>query len=116
MNKFGNTKVEINGEKFDSKREARRYQELLLLQRAGKISNLQRQVKYMLVPGYYEVNEKTKKTRCIEREVSYVADFVYTNCETGEEVVEDTKGYITPEYKIKRKLMLWEFGIKILET
>ena len=114
--KYGNTKTTVDGITFDSKKEASRYQQLRLLEKAGKISNLQRQVKYILVPGYYEKNEKTNRTRCVEREVSYVADFVYVDCETGEKVVEDTKGYRTPDYKIKRKLMLWEYGIKIHET
>lgn len=110
MNKYGNTKVTINGEKFDSKREARRYNELLLLQKAGKISNLQRQVKYTLVPSQ-RIDGKV-----VERECYYTADFVYRDTSTGKEVVEDSKGVRTKDYIIKRKLMLWKHGIKIVET
>ena len=104
VNKYRNTKVEVNGIEFDSKKEARRYQELILLQRAGKVKDLQLQVKYELIP-------KQKG----ERSCSYIADFVYKN-ENGETIVEDTKGIRTPEYVIKRKLMLYIHKIKIKEV
>lgn len=106
--KYHNTKVKINGEIFDSKKEAARWQELLLLQRAGKISHLNRQVTYELIPSQY-IDGK-----CVERSVKYVADFVYH--QDGQLVVEDTKGMKTPEYVLKRKLMLSVYGIRIKEV
>ena len=106
--KYHNKKVTINGEIFDSKKEAARWQELLLLQRAGKISHLNRQVTYELIPSQY-IDGK-----CVERSVKYVADFVYK--ENGQLIVEDTKGMKTPEYIIKRKLLLSVYGIRIKEV
>ena len=104
MSKYGNVKFRGH----DSKKEARRAQELWLLQRAGQISNLRQQVTFELIPAQY-INGK-----CVERACRYVADFVYT--QDGKTVVEDVKGYKTPDYIIKRKLMLHVFGIRILET
>ena len=93
---------------FDSKKEAARYAELALMQRAGIISDLRRQVKYELIPSQY------KDGKCIYRSSSYIADFVYE--QNGETVVEDTKGFKTPEYIIKKKLMYYIHGIFIKET
>ncbi len=107
--KYHNKKVIIDGIKFDSKKEANRYQELKLMQRAGIISDLQRQVKYVLIPS-----QKGDDGRVIERPCTYIADFVYID-ENGKKVVEDTKGYRTSDYKIKRKLMLYIHGVKINE-
>ena len=117
--KYNNKKVIVNGIKFDSQKEAKRYQELSLLEKAGAISDLQTQVKFLLIPTQYEIVERSADgrpivTRCIERECSYYADFVYF--QNGEQVVEDTKGFKTPEYIIKRKLMLFKYGIKINEV
>lgn len=109
MNKFHARKVTVNGIKFDSKKEANRYCELKLLQRAGKIQNLQRQVRYLLIPAQYD--EEGKK---IESYCNYIADFVYK--ENGKLVVEDVKGVRTKEYIIKRKLMLSVYGIRIKEV
>ena len=81
-----------------------------MLQRAGKISNLQRQVKYTLIPSQ-RIDGKV-----VERECYYTADFVYRDTGTGKEIVEDSKGMRTKEYIIKRKLMLYKNGIRILET
>lgn len=108
MNKYHNIKTYLNGEKFDSRKEASRWKELCLMQRAGLITNLNRQVNYILIPSQY-IDGK-----CVERSVSYVADFVYK--QNGELIVEDTKGKKTPEYVIKRKLMLQVYGIRIKET
>lgn len=110
--KYNNKKVTVDGITFDSVKEARRYAELLLLQRSGKIKDLRRQWKYVLIPSQYA--EVDGKRKCIERECTYVADFVYL--QDGEIIVEDTKGFRTPEYKIKRKLMLKVHGIRIKET
>lgn len=107
--KYHNRKTVVNGHTFDSKKEAKRYSELLLLERAGAIHDLRTQVKYVLIPS-----QRSKETgKVIERECSYKADFVYT--EGGETVVEDVKGYRTKEYIIKRKLMLHVHGIRIRE-
>lgn len=122
-NKYNNTKVTVDGESFDSKKEARRYCELKLLERAGEIINLERQVKYILIPAQYESYDRYGKKgqplkqgqRLLEKECSYVADFKYQDAHTGELIVEDTKGVRTKDYIIKRKLMLKEFGIKIKE-
>lgn len=108
MTKYKNFKVTVDGEKFDSRKEAGRWKELLLMQRAGLITDLNRQVHYLLIPAQF-INGV-----CVERSVSYVADFVYK--ENGQLVVEDTKGLKTDVYIIKRKLMLSVYGIRIRET
>lgn len=119
-NKYSNKKVVVDGVTFDSKREANRYQELLLLERVGAIKNLKTQVKYTLIPAQYEKVWKPRKKayekgKCLERECSYIADFVYVDIKSGEIVVEDTKGFKTKDYIIKRKLMLYVHDIKIKE-
>lgn len=123
--KYHNIKTKtFDGIEFDSRKEARRWNELKLLERAGEITNLQRQVKYTLIPSQYETIERYSKdgkrlkdgTKLIERECSYVADFVYVDNRTGETVVEDTKGVKTKDYILKRKLMLWVRKIKIKEV
>jgi hypothetical protein len=94
--------IKTNG--YDSKREAKRAEELKLMQRAGVISDLQEQVRYELVPK-----------QSGERAVHYVADFVYRD-KAGTIVVEDVKGMKTDAYVIKRKLMLHVHGIRISEV
>ena len=118
--KYGNKKIYEDGEVFDSKKEYRRWKELILLVKAGEISKLQRQVKYTLIPSQREPDIRgprggIRPGKLIEREVSYIADFVYTD-KAGQTVVEDCKGLRTKEYIIKRKLMLHEYGIRIKET
>lgn len=112
-NKFNAQKVYLDGMAFDSRKEANRYAELKLLERAGLIQNLQRQVKFELVPAQHDENNKV-----VERKVDYVADFVYT--QNGEQVVEDVKGYkgsiAYQIFVIKRKLMLYNHGIKVKEV
>lgn len=128
--KYGNKKTSVGGKEFDSKKEARRYQELQLLQRIGQIQNLQTQVKYVLIPTQRESSFEVYKSgpnkgrrkpgKVVEHECSYVADFVYTK--DGETVVEDVKGYRDPssaayaKFVIKRKLMLERYGIQIREV
>lgn len=123
--KYKAKKVEIDGIKFDSKREARRYEELLLLEQAGEIKDLKRQVKYILIPAQREpdtvgVRGGKIKGKLIEKECAYYADFVYTDVKTGEQVVEDVKGYRDGQayalFKIKRKFMLYVHGIQIKEV
>lgn len=94
---------------FDSRRELERYNALALLQRAGEISDLRIQVPYELIPKQKKADGKT------ERAVTYIADFVYKD-RNGNEVVEDSKGVKTKEYVIKRKLMLYRYGITIREV
>lgn len=105
MSKYNNTRTIVDGIKFDSKAEARRYKELKLLEQAGYIADLQRQVKYELIPKQGG-----------ERSVNYYADFVYLEVKTGIKVVEDVKGHRTREYVIKRKLMRQVHGIEIVEV
>lgn len=109
-NKYKAKRTVVNGVSFQSKKEARRWNTLLLLQEAGEIMNLQRQVKYVLIPTQ-RIDGKV-----VERECSYVADFVYSDRISGETVVEDTKGIKTRDYIIKRKLMLHKYGIRIKEV
>lgn len=112
--KYGNKKVTVFGITFDSKREAQRYLELVSMERAGKIKNLQTQVPFELIPPIRDNNDKL-----IQRSCDYVADFVYSTVSddgTTTRVVEDAKGYRTEVYKIKKKLMLWQYGIRIKEV
>lgn len=124
-NKYNASTIEWEGEVFDSRKEMRRYQTLRLAQETGVITDLQRQVKYILIPAQREpdiIGPKggVKKGKVLERELAYVADFVYTM--NGETVVEDVKGYRNPKsgaygtFVIKRKLMLWVHGIRIKEV
>lgn len=126
-NKYHAEKITIDGETFDSRKEARRWQDLRLLEKAGEISDLRRQVKYTLIPSQREAPIVTKTGRIkpgklIEKEVSYVADFVYQDTHTGDTIVEDVKGYRDPGsagYKVfvlKRKMMLYFYGIRIREV
>lgn len=112
--KYHNKKVVVDGMKFDSKKESQRFLELSLMQRGGYISDLQRQVKYILIPSQ-KIDGKV-----VEREVSYKADFVYKDNTTGKTVVEDVKGYKGGQayalFKIKRKLMLYIHNIRIVEV
>ena len=120
--KYHNRKVTAGGKTFDSSKEYRRYNELVLLERAGKISNLETQKEFVLIPAQYETFTRHGKNgnrlkdgrRCIEKSCVYKADFVYK--ENGKTVVEDTKGFRTKDYIIKRKLMLWVHGIQIKEV
>lgn len=118
-NKYHSRKITRDGMTFDSIKEYKRWCELSMLEKAGAITELDRQVKFTLIPAQYEPKwlPKLKQIgngQCIERECSYVADFVYK--EDGLTVVEDTKGFKTKDYIIKRKLMLWVHGIRIQEV
>ena len=132
--KYHSKKITRDGETFDSIKEYKRYCELLLLERAGEITNLRRQVKFVLIPAQYEPDTAgkrggIKKGKLIERECSYIADFVYDYHKPIREdkprevysarvytAVEDTKGVKTKDYIIKRKLMLFVHGIRIKEV
>jgi len=110
-NKFGNRHVRLDGIRFDSAKEARRYQELKLLERAGEIQNLKLQPRFIL-------QESFKRDGKTHRKIEYVADFRYI--ENGEEIVEDVKSAITkkhPVYALKKKLLLKQNpNINFLET
>lgn len=102
--KYGNRKTVVDGIVFDSQKEAQRYRELLLLERAGKISYLDRQTKFTLIPAQREPStEMYKRGRNKGKE------------KPGK-LLEDTKGVRTEAYKIKRKLMLERYGIQIREV
>ena len=111
---------------FDSVHEMERYQELLFLERAGEIKDLRTQSKFILIPTQREPSTEIYQTgknkglpkpgKIIEKECSYYADFVYWDNKSGKTVVEDAKGHRTKEYIIKRKLMLKEYGLRIVEV
>lgn len=122
--KYNSSKCLCNqGHKHDSRKEARRCNELHFLQMAHEISELEIQKKYILIPAQREPSSEvykrgpkkgqSKEGKVLEKECAYYADFCYT--ENGRYIVEDTKGMRTPDYKIKKKLMLYVHGIKITE-
>lgn len=95
MNKYRNKKVIVDGKEFDSKKEGNRYKELILLERAGEISNLELQPRFLL-------QDKFKKNGKTYRKIEYVADFKYI--ENGKTIVEDVKGIQTDVFKLKHKI------------
>jgi hypothetical protein len=105
--KYANEPTEIDGVKFDSRAEAKRWCDLQILQRTGHIRDLQRQVRYVLVP------RQIRPSGGVEREKAYVADFVYTDGRTGRTVVEDVKGAEPAIWGWKRALMLHVHGIEV---
>lgn len=107
MSKYGNKKTELDGIVFDSKAEAKRYSQLRMLERAGQISDLQRQVKFELVRGVRLYGRSRPA-------IKYIADFVYN--QGGHRVVEDVKGMLTPVYRLKRHLMMAIHSIEIREV
>jgi hypothetical protein len=119
-NKYNARTYKVGNEVLHSRKELRRYEELLLLEKAGQIHNLRREVKYLLIPSQRETiwkNGKPRQGKVIERECAYIADFVYD--ENGQTIVEDVKGGSatkTDTYVIKRKLMLYVHGIRIREV
>lgn len=123
--KYHSRKITRDGLTFDSAKEYRRYKELQALAAAGVITDLQRQVRYVLIPAQREASTETftrgprkgqsKPGRLLEKECAYIADFSYKT-RNGAEVVEDTKGMRTKDYVIKRKLMLYLRGIRIMEV
>lgn len=106
--KYHSTKQIIDGHVFASKKEAARYAELKLLERAGIISDLELQKRFELIPSQ-RIDGKV-----VERPCYYVCDFAY--CEGGKQVIEDAKGMKTEVYKIKKKLMLYKYGIRVREV
>lgn len=109
-----NKKIVVDGIKFDSKKEARRYQQLKILERNKEISDLELQPKFELVGGVKFSGDARAKPA-----VRYFADFAYTDTATGKRIVEDVKSPVTkekPYYKMKRHMMLAIHGIEVLET
>lgn len=125
MNKYHNRKVRTSdGIVHDSRKEAVRWNELRLMEKAGEITELKRQMEFLLIPPQYEEIEtggrkKKTKRKLVERSVVYRADFVYHDAQ-GDIHVEDVKGYkgggAYSVFSIKRKLMLYVYGIRIREV
>lgn len=107
--KYGNRKMQTDEGTFDSVKEYYRWLDLRQMVKAGIVSDLQRQVHYQLIPAQ-KIGGKT-----VEKACTYIADFVYKD-KSGNTVVEDVKGVKTEVYKIKKKLMLWRYGIHIKEV
>lgn len=111
ISKYKNKKVNTEEGVFDSMREYKRWILLREREEKGEISNLERQVMYQLMPRLTDENGKF-----LYHPIRYYADFRYTDNTTGKVVVEDSKGMKTPEYKIKKKLMYWQYKIQIEEV
>lgn len=115
--KYGNRKIEVDGETFDSEAEAARYKELLLLEKGGKIEDLTLQPTYELQPAFRDVRGRK------HRAIKYIADFRYIEVidpqsVQGVDVVEDVKGVRTKEFNIKEKLFRFRYPnieLRILE-
>lgn len=126
MNKYGNRKCQYNGIVFDSRHEMNRYKDLYFMERGHEISDLRVQVPFVLIPEQREEPTERylrgphkgeyKPGTIIEKACTYVADFVYTDVQSGKTVVEDAKGMKTEVYRIKKKLMLYVHGIRIIEV
>ena len=123
--KYHSKKTEcLHGHTHDSRTEAHRCDFLHQMQDMGKIDHLQIQRKYVLIPaqrekghGFYTKGKKkgqAKEGKVIEHECAYYADFDYV--QDGKHVVEDVKGVKTEAYKIKKKLMLERYGVRITEV
>ena len=111
MNKYRNSKVAADGMRFDSKLEAKRYMELRLLEKAGKIRDLEIHPSFVIIPAFTKHGKKYRETR-------YIADFAYINTATGNYTIEDTKSPITTEnavYKLKKKLFEMKYPWTITE-
>lgn len=118
-NKWHNEPVTVDGIRYDSKNEYRRYCFLKLMEQAGEISNLRYHVIYELIPAITRdevVHMKTKDkvvTKVVQRAVKYEADFVYINTATSEEVVEDFKGVLLDVFRLKASIFFWRYGKQI---
>ena len=108
--KYKNTPCSVGAEKYRSKRERDRHQDLLLLQRAGKITGLVREVAFVLAPKVKIEGEDRARPA-----MKYVADYVYSDVLTGKVVVADAKGMSTPMWRAKKHLMATVHGIHVVE-
>lgn len=124
-NKYNATKTVVDGIEFSSRKESKRYKELKIMLEAGEISDLQMQVPYELIPAIKEpdtigVRGGRKPGKTIERALTYICDFQYRD-KDGNLVVEDVKGCRKSDmaayriFAIKRKFMLWKYGITVKE-
>lgn len=102
-NKYNASKTVVDGIRFDSRAEARRYRELKLLQRAGEIKDLELQPSFLLIERFKCCGKTYRDTR-------YIADFAYIEIKTGLHVVEDVKGVETEVFRLKKKLFLKRYG------
>lgn len=113
MNKYHARKTDVDGIMFDSLKEAGRYQELKLMERAGAIKDLVLQPEFELIPGYVNANgQRIRPTK-------YRADFMYYDNDYKKPIVEDVKGIKTEAYKIKKKLFEYLYadeGLAIREV
>lgn len=109
-NKYHNKKLIIDGLKFDSIREAKRYLILKDLENKGEIINLECQKEFVLIPRQVDKNNKFKF-----HPIKYICDFYY-KLPSGEEIVEDSKGFRTSEYRLKKKMMYYFHNIEIKEV
>lgn len=100
-NKYHANKITVNGITYDSKKESKRALELQFLERIGQIQDLKQQVEFVLQEGF--TNNQGKKIRSIV----YIGDFAYIK--DGKKIVEDSKGFRTKEYKIKKKLFEYKY-------
>lgn len=108
LNKFGAIKTQVDGITFASRREANRYLELRMLERAGQITGLELQPEFVLLGTFKHAGQTV-------RGIKYIADFRYFL--DGKEIIEDSKGHRTKDYLIKKKLFLFKFPDKThLET
>lgn len=103
MSKYGNVRTIVDGIRFDSKAEAKRWQQLKLLERANEITALKRQQHFPIVINGQKV-------------CTYIADFTYSDLRAGRDVIEDVKGMATEGYRLKKKLMKAVHGVEISEV
>lgn len=108
MNKYHNKKITIDGITFDSKKEGKRYTELKLLLKANEIKDLELQPRFELQPSF-------KKNNKTYRKIEYIADFKYFDNRLNKIIIEDTKGYRTKEYMLKKKLFEYQYKDYTLE-
>lgn len=101
--KYHSKKVIVDGIEFDSKKEAKRYSELKLLERAGEIKELELQKVFELQPSF-------KKNGKTYRKTTYKADFYYFDNRTSRYIVEDVKGFKTEIYKLKKKMFEYKYN------
>ena len=111
MTKYHATPCQVGNEKYRSYRERDRHQELLLMQRAGLIAGLCREVAFVLAPGVKIEGEKRARPA-----LRYFADFVFSDVRSGLVVVQDAKGMQTPAYRLKKHLMATVHGVHVQEV
>lgn len=107
-NKYNARKTTIDGVIFDSSREAKRWQELKLLEKSGQIKDLKRQVYFVIADSVRLSGEARRKPA-----LRYVVDFVYMEADSRKYIHEDAKGFETPESRMKRHLMMYRHGIDV---